>query len=725
MIGKPTTRRKLTLNYVIIAVVITLLSAFLGLFIGQATIFRVMERKTIDMRFGIRGPLQLENPEIVIVTIDEQASNSLPARWPWPRDYYARVIHNLNRAGARAIGIDVILDKPDYTNPQGDQQLATVLSETDNVVLAGKVISEQKSGDDAGYHTLVEPLPLFLEASGNPWGSVLVASDEDGFWRRYLLTNYAPHLDEAFYGFAIEVLRQYHGYDTYRSPTQTATQFQFGDLQIPLVEPNYMQINFQGPRNTFPYYSFDTVIDDSTFLTVGEDEDFQINSFDHPPEPEFDIEGGLLQTGVFKDKIVLIGAVMEELHDNFPTPFTDEMQQMPGVEIHANALHTIMTRDFIRDQPYWLEIIMILVMVAITYLLTSYLRPISGLFLLIVLMLVFFSVTTYAFIKANYLVVWIAPTLAIGFCYTSSVVYHFLIEQREKRLIKGAFKHYLNEKVVEQLIQHPEMLKLGGEERHLTVLFSDIEGFTTISEKLNPTQLVNLINEYLTEMSDIVVANDGIIDKYVGDAITAEFGAPILFPDHAYKACCAALQMQARSVELRQQWRAQGRPELLTRIGINTGTMIIGNMGSRNVFNYTVLGDHANLGARLEGANKYYGTYTMISEFTYAEAKDKIVARTLDLLRVKGKTEPIQVFELVALKSDPLPAEKVRLLEQFEAGIVAYREQKWDTAIAIFAEILESDPKDKPSEVYLKRCQAYRETPPPDDWDGVYTLKTK
>ncbi|MCP4713341.1 MAG: adenylate/guanylate cyclase domain-containing protein, partial [Planctomycetes bacterium] len=202
----------------------------------------------------------------------------------------------------------------------------------------------------------------------------------------------------------------------------------------------------------------------------------------------------------------------------------------------------------------------------------------------------------------------------------------------------------------------------------MTVLFSDIEGFTTISESLTPTELVLLLNEYLTEMTDIIIEHEGMIDKYVGDAITAEFGAPVYDEDHAYFACCAALHMQEKLVELSKKWEGEHRPMLPTRIGINTGRMIVGNMGSRDVFNYTVMGDHANLGARLEGANKYYGTYTMISEFTYREVKDRVIVRLLDFLRVKGKTEPVEVYELIGLSTDKISPAKKQMLQIYHEG---------------------------------------------------------
>jgi len=255
------------------------------------------------------------------------------------------------------------------------------------------------------------------------------------------------------------------------------------------------------------------------------------------------------------------------------------------------------------------------------------------------------------------------------------------------------------------------------------VLFSDIAGFTTFSEKLPPEELVLVLNEYLSAMTEIVFKNDGTLDKYEGDAVMAFWGAPVELDNNALHACNAALEMQEKLVEIREKWRAEGKPNVQVRIGLNTGEMVVGNMGGIGKFDYTVIGDSVNLGSRLEGANKQYGTYIMASERTQELVKDYFVFRELDLLVVKGKTMPIKVFELLGRKDDSVPAIKISAVEQYLGGLELYRRKQFAEAIKKFNEALVIDPTDSPSSLYIERSQVYLDTPPPDDWNGVFILK--
>ena len=279
--------------------------------------------------------------------------------------------------------------------------------------------------------------------------------------------------------------------------------------------------------------------------------------------------------------------------------------------------------------------------------------------------------------------------------------------------------------MVNELIANPHLLSLGGEERELTVLFSDVASFTSISEDLSPTDLVGLLNEYLTAMTEIVVEHDGIIDKYEGDALMAEFGAPIPFEDHAVKACLAAISMQRKLTELRTKWEKEGRPPLTARIGINTGIMLVGNMGSRHIMDYTVMGDNVNLASRLEGTNKVYGTKICVSESTHAAAIGEVITRELDLIRVKGKSRPVHIYEVFETVEQGIPAGRASMLERFEMGLQFFRDRRFTDALELCSEIHEMDPDEGPAALYARRCQQYVETPPPDDWDGVFIMTTK
>ncbi|HNB56489.1 MAG TPA: adenylate/guanylate cyclase domain-containing protein, partial [bacterium] len=240
-----------------------------------------------------------------------------------------------------------------------------------------------------------------------------------------------------------------------------------------------------------------------------------------------------------------------------------------------------------------------------------------------------------------------------------------------------------------------------------------------------PVELVHLLNEYLTAMTNIISKYDGIIDKYEGDAIMAEFGAPLQDDEHAAKACYAALEMQEKLVEMRVKWKREGRPELKARAGINSGNVVLGNMGSESVFDYTVMGDNVNLASRLEGANKEYGTYIMISEMTLQFVKEQVITRELDILRVKGKAKGVRVFEVIARTSTGITANMKKTIENYNKGLELYRQQRWDEAMVLFKTALTTNPDDGPSQTYIERCEEFKLNPPPENWDGIFEMKTK
>jgi adenylate cyclase len=273
-------------------------------------------------------------------------------------------------------------------------------------------------------------------------------------------------------------------------------------------------------------------------------------------------------------------------------------------------------------------------------------------------------------------------------------------------------------------MRNPESIKLGGEKKELTVFFSDVAGFTTISEKLDPEDLVFLLNEYLSSMTDIILRHRGNVNKYLGDGIMAIFGAPRGEPTHASLACFAALENQAALARLRKEWTARGYPEIVARIGINSGPLVVGNMGSQARMEYTVMGDSVNLASRLEGANKFYDTLILLGPRTYELAQPDIEAREVDMLRVKGKLEPVVVYELLA-RTGELPAEKRHVVDAYLEGLARYKQREFAMAKKRFEAALALDPSDGPSKVYLHRAQEYLATPPPPDWDGVYVLQSK
>ncbi|HMW34171.1 MAG TPA: CHASE2 domain-containing protein [bacterium] len=727
-------------NKTLSGIFITLLAVWLGSFLVNVKAIESVELKTLDQRFSFRYQyidqekrLTPEESPIIIVDVSDQAGEEVRDRYPWPRTYYAHFIRNMKRAGAKVVGIDIVFDAPDYNGPEKDDDLAAAIKECGNVVLAGKVIKGDVASGGGSIGTTAKPLPKFLDEGIGKWGFVGVTNDIDGFWRQYLVeekTGDDEH-EQVFHSFGVEVLRKYYDIPDSSKFINNEQFFQFGDKVIRKYKPYSFLINFAGPKATFPYKSFELTVVDAAFdLKEGRD----LDSFDDEGDPDLGIPPGLLKSGFFKDKIVLLGATMEELHDVFSVPISEVRTSdgkkletlMPGVEIHANAIYTIIKDNYVTIQADWIRVLIVTLSAFVVFLLVSRLnKPLLALPILLLIIASVIALAFYLFAKHNIHMQLVTPVLAIMFTYVGNVIFQYLGERKEKAQIRNAFGRYLPEKVVAQLVENPGLLKLGGEERVLSILFSDVAGFTTISEKLTPVELVHLLNEYLTAMTNIISKYDGIIDKYEGDAIMAEFGAPLQDDEHAAKACYAALEMQEKLVEMRVKWKREGRPELKARAGINSGNVVLGNMGSESVFDYTVMGDNVNLASRLEGANKEYGTYIMISEMTLQFVKEQVITRELDILRVKGKAKGVRVFEVIARTSTGITANMKKTIENYNKGLELYRQQRWDEAMVLFKTALTTNPDDGPSQTYIERCEEFKLNPPPENWDGIFEMKTK
>ncbi|APF16898.1 adenylate/guanylate cyclase with TPR repeats [Caldithrix abyssi DSM 13497] len=690
--------------------------------LSHTSVFQTLELKFLDLKFQLRGALPIENSSVIILAIDDQSDLSTPHRWPWPRSYFAHVIENLEKAGAAVIGVDVIFDQPDVSNPQSDDSLAHVLKRYPNVVLAGKLQHRR------GRISTIEVLPpyhKFTEANNN-WGLVSLEADVDGFYRRYPLV--ARVQDSLLPSFAAKIIQLYLQTET--EIKDLDSEVWIGDIAVPKYDSRNMLINYYGPPFHYPYVSFDNVLDDQEVDLV---EEYDVDAFDDPGDSTLGIPPGLLYSGELKDKIVLIGSTMPELHDNFPTPFLQEAfsgaekarVEMPGVEIHANAIQSILDRNFIDVANPWFMFVLNICLALLILISVQKKATLLNLFLFFLLSVAYGLISILFFTKGHLLIPITTPVLVILFSFISQISYQYILSQQEKRMLRGVFSHYVPEKLIQEIIAHPEKLALGGEEREVTVLFSDIAGFTTLSEHMKPAELVTQLNEYLTAMTNVILRHDGIIDKFEGDAIMAEFGVPVHFEGHQKAACLAALEMQQELKKLNRKWQQAHKPLFEVRIGINTGIVIVGNMGSEKVFDYTVIGDHVNLGARLEGANKAYKTKIMVSNFTYEAVKEDFIFRPLDLIRVKGKTKPVQVYELIGSRQTPYTDQFMEMLDLFNQGLVAYRLQQWDLAREFFEQCLRLVPNDGPSQLYVERCQFFALNPPEPDWDGVWDFKVK
>jgi len=453
-----------------------------------------------------------------------------------------------------------------------------------------------------------------------------------------------------------------------------------------------MRINYLGGAKTFRYVSY------------------------------YDVLEGRLPKGFFRDKVAFVGASAPGLADLKVVPFAGDY---PGVEIHASSLYNLLTGEFISSLPGHSGWILTLVLSMLAGALFLRLRPVRSLVILLLFSLIFILSSQYLFFKINLWIELVRPNLTLGLTFLIVIVHRYLTEEREKKKYRGILSYYVAPQVVSEILTDLSKLKLGGTKRELTVLFSDIVGFTTLSERVDPVKLVNFLNDYTTRMTAVIFKHEGTLDKYIGDEIVAIFGAPQMKEgiNYAEKACLTALKMQEVSRKISKENTSKGFPELKTGIGVNTGMMVAGNMGSAVRFAYTVIGDAVNLGSRLEGLNRIYGSSIIISEFTRRQTSQEFFTRELDLVRVKGKTEPVRIYELLGCGiSSP---QKKELISEFSEATYLYRSREWGPALSAFESVLEKFPDDGPTKTFVERCRFFRENPPSDDWDGVWVMQTK
>lgn len=495
----------------------------------QFHFFDRLKLSFIDKSFAKRGPLPFskDSLDIVIVTVSEKSDATSPEHFPFPRSYYAHVIRNLNKAGVRAIGVDLSFEDPDDHGLQHDVELYDAIRKYRNVVVAGKTEIRSDKGvikrQAENYHS------IFYSADSSV-GVVYVPNDEDGIYRRYKAIAKSPGEETYVPTFAFALMNKYLHLPSTEVCKEEGNYFVLGGRRIPKFDDVSMLINFYGLSDqTFKQVDIVDVLDDKTFQTNEEiNLNTDINAFDDP-------DYGLLHTNTFKDKIVLIGPAFPESKDIFPVSIADPKNPnsnlMYGVEFHANALQTLIHQNFIVRPSLFLEVLYTIAFSLLSFLVVSALKQIKARFefILEIVALVFVAAEVYsiillsdfAFSAHNMLIPVVPPIAAVFANYVGSAVYQYLTERKQKVMIKGMFSQYLNPHVVNELIAHPEKMRLGGERRELTVLFSDIAGFTTFSEKLLPEELVLVLNEYLSAMTEIVFNNDGTLDKYEGDAVMA------------------------------------------------------------------------------------------------------------------------------------------------------------------------------------------------------------
>ncbi len=691
---------------------------------------KTAELTTIDQRFDYRGPLNIkDSSKVVIVGITDQSFEVLPHTFPFPRDYYARLVKNLFAAGARVVGIDITMDDSSRSEAS-DSAFGAALRKYKPVILAAR-----SDIDYARRYNILRSQDYFqniFAKDDSLLGIVLVRNDVDGIYRRYMPYNVFQVGQDKFkkvptFGFAVLSEYLHLGYTLAQDH---GSYFQLGRVRIPKYDASSMLINYPGGMGSIPTYDIWQVLDDSSFTTRDEQRfGVQINDY-------YDLK----KAGVFKNKVVLVGALYPESADLKPIPFSSDRSSEShnlayGVQIHASAIETVLDRDFLTRPSaasVFIEMFIGSLLIAISSTLFKSAKR-SRLFLVIVVPLVATAVVIafsyeaafFLFVKERLVLDIIYPIFAFSLTYVSSVVHEYVSERKQKAAIKSIFSRYVDPSVVETLVGDPGLVKLGGERKILTVLFSDIANFTGVSESLSPDDLVAHLNEYLTSMTEVVFNQAGTLDKYIGDAIIAFWGAPLELKDHAYRACRTAIEMTKRLKELNEKWKAENRPTLNFRVGINSGEMIVGNVGGKERFDYTVIGDNVNLASRLEGANKIYRTQILLSEHTYEQVKDRIFARELDLITVKGRTRPVTIYELLSERTDSMSDDMKKVVELYFAGLSKYRSREWGMAADLFEKALAIDPNDYPSKMYLDRSRLFEVEPPPTDWDGVFVMETK
>ena len=428
-------------------------------------------------------------------------------------------------------------------------------------------------------------------------------------------------------------------------------------------------------------------------------------------------------SGALKGSFCFIGMNATSSTDFGVNPFD---HQYANVGTHATVANSILNAAFVQDAPAWYSTVLSVILGLGLFLTIRRRTPLQSILIGIGFIVVFLCATIVLFVLTGIYLAVTAPLLALLFVFVILTIFRFLSEAREKSYIRNAFGRYLSGDVINELLADPEKLSLGGQQKELTAIFTDVKGFSTISEQMSPSDLVSLLNTYLTEMSDIILDERGTIDKYEGDAIISFFGAPVSYTDHPSRACAAAVRMKAAESRLNERFAAEGTSPgpLLTRIGINTGEMVVGNMGTINKMDYTIMGNSVNLAARLEGVNKQYGTWILVSEATRNGCSDNFLFRKLDRVRVVGIQQPVRLYELVGDRGSADSA-RIETMDRFHRALDLFEGKDWARAKAGFEAILKDFPEDGPAKAYLKRCEEYTKTPPAATWDGVFNLSVK
>jgi adenylate cyclase len=700
------------------------------------------EDRFFDLRMKLTMDPDNMNPGLVLAKIDDKTLANV-GRWPFTRLRWAEFVGKMNGYGARVLAFDVFFSEPEEvcnkTSP--DEHFAAAINEFhkkpgNRVILPYSVTFESRPSNfkkipDVMYDFILNtqqaegvklkdsyisqdvfPIPRLYKTSAG-LAHIEATDDADGIFRHYPV---ASNVDDLYFpSFALMAFQAYTGTKT------TLEMLHEGSYALDNGQERKLFLNHKG---------------ESKVRWIGGRGHFpEVSIFDILSAPDDDPE----MIKIFKDNIVFIGSTAFGAHDLRHTP-VDAM--LPGIFFHMNMTHMLL-ENFFYKSPADSTLISWSILLGGTLLIIVIQLFGHAIWDLVALLTItggLFYIDSYLLTPLGYEIKLFFCLLSIIACYSWSTLLNFYLASRDKNFLKSAFGSYISPELIDEMYKSGEPPKLGGESGILTAYFTDIQGFSSFSEKLTATQLVELLNEYLTEMTDILLGDKGTLDKYEGDAIIAFFGAPMPLPSHAANACQVAIDMQSALLSLRKKWKSEGDkwPQIVhdmrMRIGINSGEIVTGNMGSRDRMNYTMMGDSVNLAARLESAAKQYGIYSLISDATREMAGDGFVVRKLDKMQVMGKNEPVVTFELIG-EAGKTEQVHLDLIEHFHQGLEHYYQQEWDLALGEFSQSLEfehqRDPEGQekgtinPSQLYIDRCEQFKLEPPEADWDGVFRLTSK
>lgn len=693
-----------------------LLLSLTGFVIGKTGLWTDFENKTIDFRFRAYPIPERADSNIVLIAIDDASlkyANSLGQGWPLPRAFYAVVNEYLDAAGAKSIIYDMMFDERDFDradidSAESDAHFTASMYSSQKVILS-QILSADSTGIDSSLftHAIKTELPKGIEAS--QWqGSNFPIADFCATATSVAGINLLAEKDAVIRKIPLLYKVQEHyfmslGFAAYRFATSTlkddidATELKALSLS-PQAELFLNWYGKGGADGTFSYLPFSVILHRAVMARQG-----LINASEDTQ---------------FAGKHFIIGATSAGLMDLKSSPYT---WGMPGMEVWATLLSNLLNNDFVRFAKPWQSLLWLFILVWLILYVVLRLR--SSLSTALVMLIIAFQlgISFVVFGMERILLELVSPTLTLVFSWVFVLTLSYIMEGKHKKELRMVFNRYLHPDLVNRIAENPDLVQMGGEELHCSVMFSDIYNFTGFSEKQSPTQLVSYLNEYFSTFTNSILDHKGLLDKYTGDGLMAVFGAPLPRTDHPLLACQAALAHRDFSLKFKD--KAELSPSeafhLNTRLGINSGILVAGNIGSERRMEYTSIGDTVNLAARLEGVNKVFGTHIIISESTYLLVKDQMLCRELDFLRVKGKKEPTRIYELLCAIDSP-QASSYTWIDSYHTALKLYRKGDWAEAQSIFVTLTD----DSASYTMQKRCAYLIQNPPPT-WDGILTLEEK